>query len=732
MKYLIYLILLLTPCCLVAQNLNVDSLLKVTELTSNDSIKSNHYFLISNYYRTVKIDYPKAIFYAEKSIQNAQNIPSDFAITRSLIALGFSTRENGKPNDAIVHLKKAIHIFETSQTLPNVSSIYQNHITCHTSIAEIYGNTQDFKNAESHAFQALAISEKYNTSVGLSLMSLSVIFSQQLNTAEARKYALKALEEFKKINSPNNIARAYSYLAKYDYGDDDLASAVKNYQNALEQYRKTENNAYIKGTLYNLAQCYVKLNENDKAEYYINEVYKFTNPVQDAVFISFLNKFSYNLSMNKKNYKAALALCKDILEFAQKEKSFVNIGIAYEKYIHAYVALKDTANAYLMSEKLNAIKDSIYKFNISKNTAELAKKYETEKQQQQITLLDKESKLTQEKLKQEQLVAAALKVENQLKQAKLNEQNLVSSLLEKENAIKDFEIEQKQFIQNALIKENQLKKNELKQEKRLSQSLQKQNAISAINSENEKRIRWLMLFCLIVLLAFVFSYYKSYRTQKIANAKIVKQSNAMQVLVKEVHHRVKNNLQVVMAMLRMQERSILDENAKDALIHSENRLQAIAIIHEKLYNTNDFTAVALKEYVEDLMKVLVVQYQSMHPNFSYSIEDNAHLVTNLDTAIPVGMIVNELVTNSFKHAFNNVDKAIIQIAINATSNQTYQLVIQDNGIGFTNHQNPQSLQNGLGLKLVHLFVEQLNGNLKYTSTNGSNFTITFQYPLAKL
>ena len=225
--------------------------------------------------------------------------------------------------------------------------------------------------------------------------------------------------------------------------------------------------------------------------------------------------------------------------------------------------------------------------------------------------------------------------------------------------------------------------------------------------------------------AFGINYHRNYTRQKSDNQQIVKQSEELKTLMREVHHRVKNNLQIISAMLRMQARSVADKSAIEALMNSENRLQTIAMVHEKLYKSENLNGVLLKDYLQELMEVLSKQNQNIVPKFHFDIQDNAHLTTNLDTAIPVGLIVNELVTNSFKYAFKELENGEINLLIGKGKNNDYQLDIRDNGPGFPDGILPKSSKS-LGLKLVSLFTEQLNGSMKYETDKGSHFTFVFK------
>jgi two-component sensor histidine kinase len=253
--------------------------------------------------------------------------------------------------------------------------------------------------------------------------------------------------------------------------------------------------------------------------------------------------------------------------------------------------------------------------------------------------------------------------------------------------------------------------------------LSKENQLMVENSKNESRVRWLMIAALLGFTAFGINYYRSYKRQKSTNLQIVKQAEDLKVLMKEVHHRVKNNLQLIVAMLRMQHRTIEDKAAIDALVNSENRLHAIAVVHAKLYQSENISSVLLKDYLQELIDVLAVQYHNASKPVQFKIVDNTKLSTTLDTAVPVGLIVNELVTNSLKYAFTDLEHGEIKLEI-SRFDKKYQLCIKDNGKGLPNDQFPEN-PNTLGLRLVSLFTDQLNGTLQYSSNKGACFTILF-------
>lgn len=195
-------------------------------------------------------------------------------------------------------------------------------------------------------------------------------------------------------------------------------------------------------------------------------------------------------------------------------------------------------------------------------------------------------------------------------------------------------------------------------------------------------------------------------------------------LLKEVHHRVKNNLQIISSLLRLQSDYIEDEKALTSFKDSQNRIRSMALIHEKLYQSRDVSNIDFIEYIRDLVSHLLRSYTATSQFVNLKIDAN-NIWLNIDTAIPCGLIINELVSNSLKHAFPqpSLDNEI-SIAIHPADGNRFRLVVSDNGRGF-----PQGIDfrdtDSLGLQLVCTFTEQLEGAIELDTRNGTAFIITF-------
>jgi PAS domain S-box-containing protein len=208
------------------------------------------------------------------------------------------------------------------------------------------------------------------------------------------------------------------------------------------------------------------------------------------------------------------------------------------------------------------------------------------------------------------------------------------------------------------------------------------------------------------------------KRKKIEN-EIKKSLAEKEVLIREIHHRVKNNLQIIASLLNLQECNE-NQSADVVLKESMGRVKAMATIHEKLYRSPSLSEINFKEFTEKLVYDILYSYGKTMLKTNLVIED-ANL--NIDTVMPLGLIINELVTNSVKYAFPN-SNGIITIKLNSY-NDHMKLTIADNGIGLPKDFNIEYIDT-LGLELVKNLVKQLDGNLKINTTGGTEFIITFK------
>ncbi len=196
------------------------------------------------------------------------------------------------------------------------------------------------------------------------------------------------------------------------------------------------------------------------------------------------------------------------------------------------------------------------------------------------------------------------------------------------------------------------------------------------------------------------------------------------VLLREIHHRVKNNLQVISSLLNLQSGYIEDEKSKEIFIESQNRIRSMALIHEKLYQSKDFRKIKFSDYINSLIKDLFRTY-NIDPDRIKLKTDIKDIYFEIDTAILCGLIINELISNSFKHAFPNGGNGEVYISLTQTKNYTYTLLVRDNGIGLPPDIDIHETET-LGLQLISTLTEQLEGDIELNGNGCTEIKITFE------
>jgi two-component sensor histidine kinase len=198
-----------------------------------------------------------------------------------------------------------------------------------------------------------------------------------------------------------------------------------------------------------------------------------------------------------------------------------------------------------------------------------------------------------------------------------------------------------------------------------------------------------------------------------------------EILLRELYHRTKNNLQVISSLLNLQTLAIDDKQMLGVLQDIQNRIRSISLVHEKLYQSKDLLNINLRDYIGELAHALLRSFEGSKSRISFAL-DIDDVFISLNSITTCGLIINELVSNSLKYAFPNSREGEIRIALHAMNGDEIELRISDNGIGLPeslDFQNPQTL----GLKLVRKLVEdQLRGKIELKGEKGTDFLVTFK------
>ena len=212
--------------------------------------------------------------------------------------------------------------------------------------------------------------------------------------------------------------------------------------------------------------------------------------------------------------------------------------------------------------------------------------------------------------------------------------------------------------------------------------------------------------------------------RKYAADKIKTSLREKEVLLREVHHRVKNNMQVISSLLNLQAGYIKDAEALEMFKDCQNRVRSMALMHEKLYQSRNLASIDFSKYIRSLTNDLLRLY-SVNTNAIKLKVDAGDALLDINTAIPCGLIINELISNSLKHAFPDSRNGKISIKLLSDNDNKYTLVVSDNGIGLPENLDFRNTES-LGLQLVNTLTDQLHGTIEVDGSGGTSVKIIFR------
>ena len=252
-----------------------------------------------------------------------------------------------------------------------------------------------------------------------------------------------------------------------------------------------------------------------------------------------------------------------------------------------------------------------------------------------------------------------------------------------------------------------------------------------VNVRKIVKITGVLLLVVLFLIMIVLLWNRSLQREivkrriieeKLENSllELEKKNDEKRAMLREIHHRVKNNLQVVNSLLKFQSRKLESEEAVNMFKETRNRVVSMALLHEKMYRSDDINQIDVQDYISLLVEDLVKSYAvDKKINLNIKIEP---VDLMMRTLVPLGLIINEMITNSLKHGFKNKSEGEISVNIKHLDGVRYEMIIGDNGEGFKKDNKPK----GIGVKLIQIFTKQLNGTLEELDIPGAFFKLVFE------
>ena len=572
----------------------------------------------------------------------------------------------------------SINAYETARLMKDKTAIARSNLQ----LGIIYRLKGDLNLSEQHLQTALLSGQKTKYYPFI-LKESGITAKQKYHFDKALDYYLQALQFFESDKSEEDIATMHNNIGRLYFAMNDYDKAMHHYRISLSIKNKYPDKITAGIAMHNIGAVNEKMNQNDSALLYYKQALKNYKINNDQILIAYAYASIGNIEPNMDSAGIYLLKSREIRNKLQLTVDLLETDFYLGK-------LNIRKNRWKEAEK---ILSEVYEKAVSLNRQEYAM----------------ESAI---------LLADLFRSENNIKGALIFERNTAQwkdSLYQREKKVKElgFNYRQKEFRQkeklNALDREN-------KNKDQLIQA-------SQLELEKEKQFQFfsVIIILMVVIIALILTYFvirfkNINRKLDVQNKLIEQKSNENEILVREVHHRVKNNLNTMMSLLRMEKRRNDSLSASELVTNVEERLLNIAFIHEILYNQPDLTSVDLKEYLNVISKKII----SLYPEKNIEIILDGNVYPDADKALYIGQLVAELITNSCKHAFNEIKNPLIEIRME-TNNGKCLLRYSDNGIGFTETKKKQTF----GMKLIESHGKKLKADIREFSLNGYHCTIEF-------
>ena len=500
------------------------------------------------------------------------------------------------------------------------------------------------------------------------------------------------------VNDPNisikERALFYFYLGfYYDIYDIDVDKSIVNYNKSIKLYMQINDEISLFYPLINLAESYQKDNDHHKA------------------IETFNNSIALDLGTEQTDADSYI---------------YYGLGLSYfelKDYNTSEYNLRKAAEANILIEDYNGEADclkkigEIYLKKENKTKANTIFNSAVEAYKKGAVQLRKQNPLNEQISYAYQQISEIYELTDNYKKS-LAYHTLYTALNDSINNAQNTKVTERfQFLKEATEKNKEI------------ETLENQNKIQQLKAEKEKTYKIGLLLFLGLILLLLFIIINRYRLKQKA-LKIIQQKNQEnKLLMREIHHRVKNNLQIISSLLGVQISNSENEKLKLILKESQNKIKSMSLIHQNLYKGNQFAKVSVQNYINELVHEIKSSYikDNIAINFNLDITDKQ---IPLGLAVPLGLILNELITNAYKYAFiDTLDKKKkISIHFHQLENTTkYRLIVKDNGKGLPEDFDVYKLTS-FGLQLVYGLTEQLHGEVKITQDKGTTFTILLEEP----
>jgi len=659
--------------------------------------------------KLVQKDPDSALFYLNQTLQQSDSIDYLYGTGRATYFIGLAYFYKYQYDTALFLHQKAYRIFEEMNNKKGMAQALY-------SMSYDYSLKQNIERSKDCMENARSILEGINdyTSVYDCIEGLIFLHKQLHHDIEVDSLIRELVYVAERTGDKKRMANSYYTLGNHYFDQAYLQLAIEAFYRALKIAEESGDPAEIANVLGSIGLTNLYLQEYQTAiEYYLKQE-AILRDLNDNYQLSNTYTGLGEACIALKNYREGLEYHLEALRLRQD----MNYEIAISNSLHniglTYFLMEDcTALALKYVNESLEINNRIKNYNgLAKNYMVLGKIHAQKVDHTTaIKLLEQALSLAQEYNYPDVVMESSASLSDLYAQEKNYEKAFTSIL--KKNQISDSIVSGENFKR---ITQLEMQYAFDKEQNEIEVGYQQERLRYEAELRRNKITRNFILLTATLLIAFGIFLYFNYRKSRRAEKE-------KEILLKEIHHRVKNNLMVISSLLNLQSGSITDEGTRSAVKESQNRVKSMALIHQMLYQSGTFNRIDFPKYLEQLMASLKSTYSGQGKNIQYVIKTD-DIQLDIDTAIPLGLITNELATNAYKYAFTDSSTGRIEVDFNHITNHKYRLRVSDNGIGLPEGFNVDR-STTLGLKLVKILSRQLKAKLEYTVMNGTEFNIEF-------
>lgn len=501
------------------------------------------------------------------------------------------------------------------------------------------------------------------------------LFSQKKFDESVKKY-IEALKIFEELDSARFIAKINNNIGGSLVTSGDNQRSISYFRKALDYYLDQKDDLWIAHTYNNIGIISMNIKDYDVASESLIKSLEFYKKLNLSLYEGITSLNVGNLMIEQEKFTNSIPYYQSAMKLVPLEQNKLlhaasegGLGTAHLRLNH----LDQSAKAFEQSIDIARSIDHTEQLKVSLEG--LANVREKQGNNKEALRIYKEFSVIKDTLFQQQ-----------------QNQSLVDALEKYETAEKEAQIAE----------------------------LNSKNEIAQIRLSNSRKSLFAALFGILIFLALAYYLFSLNKTIRNQNNIISKALHEKDILLREIHHRVKNNMQFISSLLSLQSDHVLDPTAKSALHKGEHRVQSMALIHQNLYQEEHLTGINIAEYFGKLTQNLFNSYNINDEKITLHTEIDP-IIIDVDTMIPLGLIVNELISNTLKHAFPEGTEGDIFLTLKEVNHQL-ELTVKDNGVGLKD-EDLDKLNQSFGYKLIEAFRDQLDAEMTTDFVHGFSVKI---------